>query len=117
MCFADSLKTKNDLSEGNYKRKSRAIQKIIDKRITGIFASYKFRKIHRKTALLEVGVSFLSDFNWNRTCNHLVVKRALNHLAKLAKWLSYVVSTYLLGAFDCVFLLCHDCVSEWIHTL
>ena len=63
MCFADSLKTKNDFSEGNYKRKSRVIHKNTDKRITGIFASYKFRKIHRKTALSEVGVSFLSDFN------------------------------------------------------
>ena len=30
----------------------------------------------------------LSDCNWNRTCNHLVHKRTLNHLAKLLKWLS-----------------------------
>ena len=57
-----------------------------------------------------------SDCNWIRTHNHLVHKRTLNHLAKLAKWLSCVVSTYLYGAFDCMFLSCHVRVSEWIHT-
>ena len=36
--------------------------------------------------------------NWTRTHNHLVHKRTLNHLAKLARWLSCVVSTYLYGA-------------------
>ena len=45
--------------------------------------------------------SSLSDCNWTRTHNHLVLKRTLNHLAKLAKWLSCVGSTYLHGAFDC----------------
>ena len=34
MCFADSPKTKNDLLEGSYKRKSKIIQKNIDKRTT-----------------------------------------------------------------------------------
>ena len=37
---------------------------------------------------------------------NLVRKRKLN-LAKLAKWFSCVVSTYLYGAFDCMFLPCH----------
>ena len=46
----------------------------------------------------------LSDCNWTRTQNHLVCKQILNHLAKLAKWLSCVLSTYLYGAFDCMFL-------------
>ena len=50
--------------------------------------------------------------NWTRTHNHLVHKRTLNHLAKLAKRLSCVVSTYLYGAFDCMFLSCHVRVSE-----
>ena len=59
----------------------------------------------------------LSDCNGTRTHNHLVRKRTLNHLAKLAKWLSCAVSTYLYGAFDCVFLSCHVRVWEWIHTL
>ena len=60
----------------------------------------------------------LSDCNWTRTQNHLVRKRTLNHLPKLAKWLSCVLSTYLYGAFDSMFLSCHvRGVSEWIHTL
>ena len=58
------------------------------------------------------------DCNWTwRTHNHLVHKRTLNYLAKLTKWLSCVVSTYLCGASDCMFLSCHVRVSEWIHTL
>ena len=48
-----------------------------------------------------------SDCNWTRTHNHLVHKWTLNHLAKLTKRLSCVVSTYLYGAFDCMFLSCH----------
>ena len=42
----------------------------------------------------------LSHSNRIRTQNHLVCKQTLNHLAKLAKWLSIVMSTYLYGAFD-----------------
>ena len=42
----------------------------------------------------------LSDSNMIRTHNHLVRKRTLNHLAKLAKWLSYFVSTYLCDKYD-----------------
>ena len=53
----------------------------------------------------------LSDSNKIRTHNHLVCKQALNHLAKLAKWLSFVVSTYLYGAFDFMLLSCHIQVS------
>ena len=59
----------------------------------------------------------LSDCNWTRTHNHLVRKRTLNHLVKLAKWLSCVVSTHLYDAFDCMLLSCHVRVSEWIYTL
>ena len=59
----------------------------------------------------------LSDCNWTRTHNHLVHKQTLNYLTRLAKWLSCVVSTYLYGAFDCMFMSCHVHVSEWIHTL
>ena len=43
-----------------------------------------------------------------RTHNHLGHKQTLNHLAKLGKRLRCVVSTYLYGAFDCIFLSCHD---------
>ena len=46
-----------------------------------------------------------SDCNWTRTQNHLFLKRTLNHLNKLAKLLSCVLSTYLYGAFECGFTL------------
>ena len=58
-----------------------------------------------------------SDCNCTPTQNHLVLKWTLNYLAKLAKWLSCVLSTSLYGAFDCMLLSCHVRVSEWIHTL
>ena len=58
-----------------------------------------------------------SDYNGTRTHNHLVCKQALNHFAKLAKWLSCAVSDCLYDAFDCMFLSCHVRVSEWIHSL
>ena len=44
----------------------------------------------------------ISDSNVIWTYNHLVRKRTLDHLPKLVKWLSCVVSTYLYGAFDCI---------------
>ena len=59
----------------------------------------------------------VSDWNWTRIYYHLVHNRTLNHLAKLTKWLSRVVSTYLYGAFNCMFLSCHVLVPEWIYTL
>ena len=59
----------------------------------------------------------LSDCKRIRTHNHLVCKRTLNHLAQLIKWLSWVVITYLYGAFECIFLSCHVRISGRIHTL
>ena len=47
------------------------------------------------------------NFKWQNgiwTHIHLVRKRTLNHFLKLAKWLSYVVSSYLYGEFDCMLL-------------
>ena len=49
-------------------------------------------------------ISILSNSNGTRTHNHLIRKRKLNYLAKLAKWLSCFVSTYLYGAYDYVFV-------------
>ena len=37
----------------------------------------------------------LSDCKWTRTHNHLVCKGTLNHLTKMAKWVSCVLSIYL----------------------
>ena len=47
----------------------------------------------------------------------LVHKRTLNHLAKLAKRLSCVVSSYLYSAFDCMLFSCHARFSEGIYTV
>ena len=60
---------------------------------------------------------FVCESNGIRTHNHLVSKQTLNHLAKLTRWLSRVVGTYLYGAFDCMLLSCHVRISEWIYTL
>ena len=80
------------------------------------WSSSKFSIFQTKMWFLENNRA-LSDSNGIGTHNHLGRKRTLNHLAKLAKWLSCVVSTYLYGAFDCMFLSCQVRVSEWIHTL
>ena len=48
----------------------------------------------------KLKVVSLIDNNGIRTHNHLIRKRTLNHLAKLAKRLSCVVSTYLYGEID-----------------
>ena len=56
----------------------------------------------------------LSDCNWTRTQNHLVCKRTHNHLTKLTKLLSCVLSIYLHGPFDCMFLSCHVQIWKWI---
>ena len=59
----------------------------------------------------------LSNCTRTRTHKHLVPKPLLNHLAKLTKWLAWILSTYLHSKFDCMFFLCHVSISEWIHTL
>ena len=78
---------------------------------------YSCLKVKEIFAWSKCKIWSLSDCNWTQTQKHLVQKQTLNHLAKLAKWLSCVLSTYLHGAFDRMFLSCHVCVSEWIHTL
>ena len=49
-------------------------------------------------------IRILRDGNWTQTYNQLARKQTLNHLAKLAKWLHRVVSTFQDGAFDCMCL-------------
>ena len=68
-------------------------------------------------ALKRRGIWGLNDWNWNRTRNHLVCKGTLKHLAKLIKSLSWVVSTNLYRAFDCMLLTYHVRILEWIDTL
>ena len=78
---------------------------------------YSCLNVKQLLAQNRCDMSSFSDSNEIRTHNHVFHKRTLNHLAKLAKWLSFVVSTYLYGAFDCMLLSCHMCVLEWIYTL
>ena len=59
----------------------------------------------------------LNDCKGTRSHNDLVCKQTLNRLAKLTKWLTWIVSTYLYGAFDSIIFSCYRRVSEWIHTL
>ena len=54
---------------------------------------------------------------WDSTHNRLVCIGTFTHIAKLAKWFSCVVSTYLCSAFDCLFLSYHRHVLECIYTL
>ena len=59
----------------------------------------------------------LSDSNGSWIHNHLACKQTLNHLAKLTKALRWVLSTDLCGAFCCMLLLRHLCISDRVHTL
>ena len=61
---------------------------------------YSWLHVKELLARSKCQICSLSDCNWTRTQNHLIRKRTLNHLVKLAKWLSCVLSTYLHGAFD-----------------
>ena len=81
--------------------------------------STRYSYLNVKELLVQdrCNIRSLSDCDGSQTHNHLVHKRTLNDLAKLAKWLSCVVSTSLYGAFDCMFSSCHVRFSDWIHTL
>ena len=65
-----------------------------------------FSKLYTLGILIII---ILSKYKINRTQshNHLVHKWTRDLLAKLAKWLSYIVSTSLYTAFDRMFLSCH----------
>ena len=80
-------------------------------------ARYSFLNVEELLAQSRRESSILSYFNWAGTQNHLVCKGTLNHLAKVAKWLSCVPSSYPCGTFDSMFLSCHVRVSLWIHIL
>ena len=60
-----------------------------------MFDILKMRKV------MTFKLSPLNDCNWTQTQNHWVHIWTLTHLATLAKWLSFFVSTYLYGAFEC----------------
>ena len=68
-----------------------------------------------KNLLLETDAisEVLKDSNGIPTHNRLVHKQVLNHLAKLIKQLSCVMSTYLYGVPDYTLSSCHVRASEW----
>ena len=72
-----------------------------------------YRCLNVKELLANKEVRYLK-FRWQQ---QNLNPRPLDHLAKLVKWLSCVVGTYLDGAFDYMLLSCHVRVLEWIHTL
>ena len=78
-----------------------------------LYPLYSCLNVNELLAQNRCKIWILSDCNRTGTHNHLVRKWTLNHLAKLAKWLSCVVSTYLYSAFDCMFFSCHICISDW----
>ena len=65
------------------------------------FTLYSCMNVKELLARVRREIWRLNDCNWTQTQNHLVRKRTLNHLAKLAKWWSCVLSAYLYNAFDC----------------
>ena len=78
---------------------------------------YLFLKVKELLTQNKRNIWSLSDCNRTQTHIHLARKWILNHLAKLAKYLSCVGSTYLYGVFDSMLLSCNMWKSEWIHTL
>ena len=64
-----------------------------------LFTSLNFKEL---LAWNRRDIWSLNDCSGTWTNNHLVRKRTLNHLPKLTRWLSCVVSTYLYVAFDCI---------------
>ena len=92
----------NKLSYVNIKHYKNSLFLLLQYHLIITILTSKFPNWH-----IMLIIPILSDCNWTRTHNHLVHKRTINDLAKLAKWLSCVVSTYLYGAFDYMFLSCH----------
>ena len=78
---------------------------------------YLFLKVKELLAQNKGNIWSLNDWNGTQTHIHLACKWTLNHLAKLAKYMSCVGSTYLHGVFDSMLLSCNMWKSEWIHTL
>ena len=94
---------------------------VCSRHVTYAFQSgsrlYSCLNIEELHAWSKHEIWYLSYCHWTRTQNHLARKPTLNHFAKLAKWLSCVLSTYVQAAFDCMFLSCHVRLPEWIQTL
>ena len=86
-------------------------------RVSEWITLYSYLNVKEHLAQNRYDIWSLGDRNRIRTHNHLVHKGILNHLVKLAKWLSCIVSTNSYGAFNCVLFSCRMRISEWIYTL
>ena len=67
---------------------------------------YSYLNVKELLARSRGKIWCLSDCNCTWNDNHLVRKRTLQHLARMAIWFSCVVTISLYGVFDCVFILC-----------
>ena len=109
------------LKVSNRNNRKRSERWLYDYHVAYVFLSestlYSCLNVRELFARSRCDIWSLSDSNGIRSHNHLVRRRTLDHLAKLAKWLCCVVSTQLYGAFDCMLLSCHVRGLEWIYTL
>ena len=76
-----------------------------------LFKLFTHKKMHT-----TINFKYKHNIKTETNCNGI---QTLKHLAKLANWLTCVVSTYLYIAFDCMFLSCHVCnwpiwLNNWV---
>ena len=72
---------------------------------------YEKRKLEllRQSLLLLDEKEYFYCCNWTRTQNHLVLKRTLNHLAKLAFLLLYVIIFICCPHIEAIFIQIGNC--------
>ena len=75
--------------------------------LTHVFTLYSCLNVKELLARNRCDIWSLGEYNGICTLNYLDGKQTLNDLAKLTKWMDCVVSTYLYGVLDCMFLRCH----------
>ena len=66
-------------------KKKESIRRLETKTTKSIYIMFSDTSENTTNKHFEISC-ISSDCNWTRTQNHLVVKRTLNHLAKLAVW-------------------------------
>ena len=67
--------------------------------------SLQFLCVKKLLVQMRNKIQSSSESNGTQTQKHIVRKRTVNYLAKLGKWLSCIVNTYLYCAFECIFLI------------
>ena len=98
-----------DISDEDYINAQKVSEELKIKNLGGYHDFYVQNDTLLLTDVFEkfrskcIEIQELHDCNWTRT---------LSYLAELAKSLSFVVGTYLYGAFECMLLLSHVHISE-----